>query len=122
MARLITINDSIKQEIAERVIEQAHPGYDSGYMGQWYVVDGERVQHAQSQRQFDPWHDGADVISVEDLLFWAGGAGNDRADFGVDNYDDEDEIEAAVLFALGYIPDSYDAEEWEAYVADQRGY
>lgn len=114
MTRLITISDNIKQEIAERVVEQAHPGYDSGYMGQWYVVDGERVMHAQRQRQFDPWHDGADVISVDDLVFWAGGAEEDQADFDAGNYDDENEVEAAVSFALGYIPSNYDAEAYEA--------
>ena len=122
MARHITISDSIKQEIAERVVEQAHPGYDTGYLGEWYIVDGARLMHRQRTAPWDPWHDGADVISVEDLVFAIGGAEADRADFDAGNYDDEDEVEAAVMFALDYIPDSYDAEAWDARLAVERGW
>lgn len=115
MTRHITISDSIKQEIAEKVVEQAHPRYDWGYMGQWFVVDGAKVVHYhQGNAQWSLWDDDVDVIGVNDLVFWAGGAEQDRADFDAGNYDNEDEVEAAIIFALSYVPDSYDADAYEA--------
>lgn len=118
----ITISESIKQEIAERVVEQAHPGYSAEYQGEWYVVNGARLMHKQRNAPWSPWSDGDAVISVEDLVFWAGGADQDRADFDAGNYDDVNEVEAAVSFALDYVPDSYDAAAWDAKHADEYGY
>lgn len=121
--RIIQISESIKQEIAERVVEQAHPGYSSEYMGEWYVVNGTRVQHKQRNAPWAPWSDAADVISVEELVFLYGGAEQDRADFDPTPSDDlsenEDEAErmgyeSAVAFALDYVPASYDAADYEA--------
>lgn len=117
MANIVTISESIKEEIARRVVEQAHPGYSSDYMGQWYVVDGRAVVHAERNRPWNPWSDDAAVISVDDLVHIYGGADEEHASFGLDTsdeYDDEEQIGIAVEFALGYVPDSYDAADYEA--------
>lgn len=113
--RTIQISESIKQEIAEKVVEQAHPGYSADYMGQWYVVDGTSVQYKQSNAPWAPWSDDADVISVDDLVNIYGGADAENADFSIEasEYSDEQQVEIAVEFALGYVPDSYDAEAYE---------
>lgn len=116
----ITISESIKQEIAERVIEQAHPGYSADYMGQWYVVNGSSVQHKQRNAPWSPWSDDADVISVDDLVNIYGGADAENADFSIEasEYSDEEQVEIAISFALGYVPDSYDADDYEARFAN----
>lgn len=108
MARIIRINETIRREIAEKVAEQATAGYMKDAQGEWYVVDGTEVVRRERRAPWNPWHDGADVISVEDLVFEFGGAEADQADFenGVGGADDFD---AAVTFALGYVPDAYDA-------------
>lgn len=111
--RTIQISESIKQEIAEKVAQQQSAGYSVDAQGQWYVVDGEEVMHAQRNRPWNPWHDSADVISVEDLVNIYGGAEEDRAEF-TNGEDGADDYEVAVDFALGYVPDSYDAEAYEA--------
>lgn len=118
---VITINEDIKQEIAEKVAEQAHPGYSKDAQGEWYVVNGEKVVHAQSNRPWDPWNEDDEVVSVDDLVWCCGGGEQDHADFdptpdpsGINSYPaDPDEAEKlawelAVGFALGYVPDSYD--------------
>ena len=115
---VITIAENIKDEIARRIVEQAQPGYASEYMGEWYVVDGVQLMHAQQNRHFDPWHDGAEVVSVEDLVFIAGGAHDDHADFDAGNYYDDDEVDAAISFALSYIPDAYEPAEIAAYYGE----
>lgn len=104
----ITIAESIKSEIARRVAEQAGAGYSKDAQGEWYVIDGERVVHAQPNRPWNPWHDDAQVIDVETLVFEFGGAEAEHADFenGVDGADD---FEAAADFAFNYVPDSYEA-------------
>ena len=117
MARIIKIVEGIKNEIAQRVVEQSHPGYTIDALGAWYVVDGECVMHAQQNRPWDPWHDDADVIGVEDLVNIFGGAERDLAEFDptpVDGSSDEVGFEMAVEFALEYVPDQYDAEAYEA--------
>lgn len=120
MAHVI-IGEGIKQKIAEKVTEQASAGYSAEAQGEWFVVNGSAVVHKQSNAPWVPWYDGDAVISVEDLVFWAGGADADRADFenGVDGAEDFD---LTVDFALGYVPDSYDAAAWEAKTADEYGY
>lgn len=114
--RTIQIAESIKQEIAERVVEQASPGYTKDYQGEWYVVNGSSVQHKQRNAPWSPWSDSADVISVDDLVFIYGGADVERADFSIEpsEYSDEEQVGIAVEFALGYVPDSYDADDYEA--------
>ena len=96
--RTIQISESIKQEIAEKVAAQQSAGYSVDAQGRWYVVDGTAVMHKQRNASWSPWHDDADVIEVEDLVNIFGGA---------------DDYEAAVDFALGYVPDNYDAEAYE---------
>jgi hypothetical protein len=108
---IVEISESIKQEIAEKVCEQASPGYSTGAQGEWYVVDGEKVVHAQENRPWNPWHDDAEVVSVDELVFILGGADEDRASFDPSPEGDVSEEvawEAAVMFALGYVPDRYD--------------
>jgi hypothetical protein len=108
MANIITISESIKQEIAEKVAEQASAGYSPDAQGNWYVVDGERVVwHNNATAQWKPWSDDAAVIHVNDLVWYFGGAKEENADFenGVDGADDFD---LTVDFALGYVPNSYD--------------
>lgn len=112
MARIIIIKEDIKQEIAEKVALQAGAGYMKDFHGEWFVVDGTEVVHRASNAPWNPWHDGADVISVEDLVFEFGGAEQEGADFknGVGRADDFD---VTVAFASGYVPDSYDADAWD---------
>lgn len=114
MAR-ITISDSIKQEIAEKVCEQAAPGYEKLAQGQWFVVNGEKVVHAQEHRSWDPWHEDDEVVAVDDLLWYCGGARREHADFDPSpaegEYDEATAWEIAVEFALGYVPDAYDTKD-----------
>ena len=112
MKHIITISETIKQAIAEKVALQASAGYDSDVMGRWYVVDGDDVIHCETHAAWNPWPDDAATINVNDLVNLFGGAEDDLADFenGVDGADDYD---LAVEFALGYVPDSYDATEYE---------
>ena len=107
MANIITISESIKQEIAEKVAEQASAGYSADAQGNWYVVDGDRVMHCENTAAWKPWNDDANVIHVNDLVWYFGGAREERADFenGVDGADDYD---LTVEFAMSYVPDSYD--------------
>lgn len=110
----IQIAESIKGEIAEKIAEQASPGYSKDVQGEWYVVDGVKVVHAERTRPWDPWHDDAKVVSVEDLVWYCGGAQEENADFDPSVADDiegdtqEAAWERAVEFALGYVPDAYD--------------
>jgi hypothetical protein len=116
MANIITISDSIKQEIAERVVEMAHPGYNADYQGNWYVVDGECVMHKQSNAPWAPWSDDAAVIHVSDLVWYFGGAKEESADFDptpAEGCDEETGTEIAIEFALGYVPDAYDQEVYD---------
>lgn len=106
---VITIANGIKQEIAEKVVEISHPGYSIDVQGSWYVVDGSSVMHVQANRPWNPWHDNADVISVEDLVMLFGGA--EDCDFDPSSSDDVNEgdaYDAAVGCVLGCVPDSYD--------------
>lgn len=108
---MITISEHIKGEIAERVVEQAHPGYMAEYQGEWYVVNGTRLMHYQRNAAWEPWADDDAVISVEDLVFLYGGGERENCDFwGEENeeYSEEENNEARVDFALGYVPDNYD--------------
>lgn len=117
MARIISISEDIKEEIARKVVEQAHPGYSVDYQGQWYVVDGSSVQHKQRNAPWAPWSDDSAVIAVDDLVNIYGGADDENAVFSLEDtsgYSDEEQLEIAVEFALGYVPDSYDAEAYEA--------
>lgn len=100
---MITIEEGIKQEIAERVASSTTPGYSTALHGQWFVVDGEAVVHRASNAPWNPWPDDATVISVSDLVWFFGGGEAEGADFSPFG-----EWEIAVEFALGYVPDAYD--------------
>lgn len=63
----ITINPSIKGDIAEKIVEQAHPGYSAEYMGAWFT-DGDRLYHRESHAPWNPWSDDAVVVAVDDLI------------------------------------------------------
>lgn len=114
--RIITISERIKQEIAEKVCEQASPGYSSDAQGEWFVVNGTAVMHKQRNAPWAPWPDDADVIAVDNLVNLFGGGS--RCDFDPTVCDvqitDADAWEIAVRFALDYVPNSYDAEAYEA--------
>jgi hypothetical protein len=111
--RNIKISEGIKGEIAEKVTTQASAGYSKGAQGEWFVVNGTSVQHKEQTAAWVPWSDDADVISVDDLVFIYGGAEAESADFenGLNGADDYD---ITVEFALGYVPSSYDAADYEA--------
>jgi hypothetical protein len=100
---MITIEEGIKQEIAERVASSTTPGYSTALHGQWFVVDGEAVVHRASNAPWNPWPDGSEAIGVSDLVWFFGGAELEGADFSPFG-----EWEIAVEFALGYVPDAYD--------------
>ena len=100
---MITIEEGIKQEIAERVVEEATPGYNPALHGQWFVVDGEAVVHRASDARWNPWPDGSEAIGVSDLVWFFGGGEAEGADFSPFG-----EWEIAVEFALGYVPDAYE--------------
>lgn len=125
------ISSAIRRNIAEKVVEQAHPGYSKMAQGEWYT-DGERLYHAEDNRAWDPWPDGALVISVDDLVYEFGGAQEAHCDFspaiesGIDDrydalkernwdewttdeqaYVDQQEAESfeeSVLFCVAYVP------------------
>ena len=109
---MIVINDDIKDEIAKRVAEQASAGYSPDAQGNWYVVDGAYVMHLDSNAAWKPWNDDANVIHVNDLVWYFGGAKEENADFenGVDGAEDFD---IAVEFAFGYVPASYDQDMYD---------
>jgi hypothetical protein len=104
---MVKINPEIREEIAIRFCEEQSAGYDSQYMGSWYVVDGNEVVHAASNRPWNPWHDDAKVISVDELVREVGGADVDHASFDIPSPCDEEEFNSHVMFALGYVPDEY---------------
>jgi len=100
---VMPINPTIRREIAEKVVEQAHPGYSYPYQGQWYT-DGQRLYHVEEHAPWMPWSDDAVVVSVDDLVFEYGGA-DDSCDFSpVDERDGSDITEAAIDFCLAYVP------------------
>lgn len=108
MTQIIIIND-IKEEIARKVVEQASAGYSKAAQGEWFVIDGASVMHRDETAQWNPWHDGATVISVDDLVGLYGGADAEHADF-----DPGEDVDSAVQFALDYVPDSYDSADYAA--------
>jgi len=124
---VITIAEHIKQEIAERVVEEATPGYHD--QGWYYVVNGQTVMFYERTAPWVPWSSGDEIISVNDLVFEVGGAEADAASFdpsasadiitehGADEAAKMD-YEAAVSFALGYVPDSYDPFAVDRYDSD----
>lgn len=109
---IITISESIKQEIAEKVAEQASAGYSIDAQGEWFVVDGATVMHKSRTAAWAPWSDDADVISIDDLVFMFGGAEDENADF--ENDGSEEDFNLTVDFVLGYVPDEYDTAVLEA--------
>lgn len=110
----MTIEPAIKRAIAEKVVEQAHPGYSKAAQGQWFT-DGKRLYHAAEQRPWNPWPDNASVVSVDELVQHYGGAEKDHARFetedGVSGVSEEEATEIAVDFCLQYIPDQIIVED-----------
>lgn len=106
----IKINPSIKREIAEKIILENSAGYSTEYQGSYYVIDGERVIYAQSNRPWDPWPDSAEVIGIDALVAEVGGANAEGVSFAREagEADDDDAIQNAIDFALAYVPDEYD--------------
>lgn len=71
---VITINESIKQDIAQRACEQDHPGYSKDAQGEWFVINGDCLKSVQSNAAWMPWNDDDEVISVDALVKDIGGA------------------------------------------------
>lgn len=69
----LKIRESIRREIAQAIVKQSDPGYDTRYMGESFAVDtdgdGEldAVYFRESQAQWNPWHDEATAVSVSDI-------------------------------------------------------
>lgn len=91
-----------QHDIAEKVVEQAHPGYSKMVQGEWYS-DGTRLYHAQANRAWNSWPDQTQVFNVDTLVYDWGGAQAENCDFSVES-DDPDELEQAVIFCLDYVP------------------
>ena len=110
---IIKIDPSIKRQIAQAVVAEAHPGFSSQYMASHFVVNGNRVVAAEPNRQWDPWPDNANIIGVDYLVNEVGGARQDNITFGDDNMDnwDEDGLAETIEFTEGYVPDEYDQDE-----------
>lgn len=116
-AKVLTFDfsEDVRREIAQRYIEEEQPGYNDE--GQWYLVDGERVQWASRNRQFDPWHDGAAVISISWLVGELGGAAREidvRLETSEDDRLHGEELYLAEQLVLDYVPASleYDTEDY----------
>lgn len=98
----MNIAETHRREIAEKVVEQAHPGYSKMAQGEWYS-DGMRLYHAQENRAWNPWPDSTQAFSVETLVYAWGGAYAENCDFSIES-DDPEDLEQAVAFCLDYVP------------------
>lgn len=103
-----TISKDIKNEVAEAIVAEAHPGYNRDAQGWHYVVDtdGDKVFDAvmvkEGNAPWNPWHDNACAVSVYELME------NSTADFSPVDYDGNEMYEDAIMLALDEMP-----EEWE---------
>lgn len=67
------IATDIRKEIAEAVVTQSEPGYDTNYFGQTYAVDTDgdntldTIYFKESNAPWNPWHDNAVAFRVQDL-------------------------------------------------------
>ena len=68
-----TIKPEIRQEIAEAIVKQSHPGYDTRYYGEYYAVDTDgdneldAVMFKGATAQWEPWSGGDAAIAVSDF-------------------------------------------------------
>ena len=105
-----TIADAIKSEVAERMAEVSHVAYCPAAQGEWYAVDTDGdgvlddVAHAQTTRQFNPWHDSAVAIPVEDCF------DHDGNDFGWGE-GINDQFEYAASWALDCMLDTVEEDK-----------
>lgn len=118
------IADEIRQEIAEAIVKQSEPGYDTEYFGQAYAVDTDgdntldAVYFKEANAPWNPWHDNAVAFRVADLYADSDGDFDPTAeayhDEDLDTGDlNDDEIaqyayEAAVEFALSELPKTFE--------------
>lgn len=67
------ISESIRREIAEAIVNQSDPGFAIGYAAEAYAVDTngdgtlDTVYLKEPNAPWNPWHDNAVAISVEDI-------------------------------------------------------
>jgi len=115
------IKEIIRREIAERIVEQSGPGYDTDFMGEYYAVDTDgdgmfdAVMHKEEQAPWSPWSDDAVVVAVADFYIYS--------DCDFDPTPDEDLIgdmdpdddpaydaaeEAAIDLAYSELPEEYE--------------
>ena len=111
-----TIKPEIRKEIAEAIVKESHPGYDTRYCGAHYAVDTDgdneldAVMLKGATAQWNPWSDGDTAIAVSDFYQDSGADFDPTPD--PDLSDDEDAAsEAAVNLALDELPTTYTVEE-----------
>lgn len=108
-----TISMNIRQEIAEAIVAEAHPGYNRDAQGWHYVVDtdGDKVFDAvmakEANAPWNPWHDNAYAVSIYNLM------ADSTADFSPVDEDGNEMYEDALMLALDEMP-----EEWESILID----
>ena len=101
-----TIAAAIKITLANRMAEVSHVAYCPAAQGEWYAVDTDGdgvlddVAHAQVNRQFNPWHDAAAAIPVEDCFDHKGN------DFGWGDHRVDGEFESVASWALDCMLDT----------------
>ena len=113
------ISKSIRREIAEAMVKQSAPDYDSRYFGQYFAVDTDgdntldTVYHKEETAPWNPWHDNAVAFPVADL--YDGSASFDPTPDQEEPEDlNEDEwaeifFKEAVDFAERELPSKYEA-------------
>lgn len=88
--RTVTLSADVKREVAEAIVDLAHPGHSKQYNGNHYT-DGVQVWWNVSSSQFSPWADDAEIACVDEFV------GDD----------------------IIYSPVPMDADEWRVASADQ---
>ena len=67
----VSESPAFRLELAQRIVQQAHPGYSSMAQGSWYcdpVTD--ELFHTEVNRQWNPWPDSVDwrIVGIEELF------------------------------------------------------
>jgi len=110
---IVKIDPKIKREIAEKVMLENSAGYSRQFQGSYYLVNGIKIMHCQSNAPWAPWADNARVISLDFLINEIGGASKERANFSDEDFNEnectrEEYDSNALDFIEGYIPSQYD--------------
>ena len=109
-----TISANIRRDIAEAIVKESEPSYDTRYYGAHYAVDidGDNeldaVMLKEETAPWEPWHDDAVAIAVADPYNGETFDSSFDPDLGGT---EEDAYEATVLLALDELPATYTSEE-----------